>query len=213
MAMDNSLKKALKKNAQEILSILSANGVDVSNYEKILTETPKPKRERKEPTTPEEIAKREKRREYRRNYKEKKKRLAIEAEEERKLWQERQEELEREKVLAPSLDVLNGVIWGEERRINAEINRELSPLYELLQFATPIKKQVVKRKERQQEKERKQAEKILPLTDIIQISEEPRLKVSRAKKEFIEYYCENWFLMLLNLIKPISDNYGRVKAL
>lgn len=183
MAMDNSLKKALKKNAQEILSILSANGVDVSNYEKILTETPKPKREHKEPTTPEEIAQREKRREYGRTYREKKKRLAIEAEEERKRWQERQEELERGKALAPSLDVLNGVIWGEERRINAEINRELSPLYELLQFATPIQKRVNKRREREEERKRQEVNKLSGSNALIQTAEEIKPTIEDKKEE------------------------------
>lgn len=186
MAMDNGLKRALQRNAQEILNILSESGIDVSNYEKILN-APKEKKERKEPTTPEEIAKREKRREYRRNYKEKQKRLIIEAEEERKRWQERQEELAREKALAPTLSALNDFIRDEERKRNAELNRELSPLYEFLQYAEPIQKRVNKRRERQKEREeerkRQEDNNFSVLNALIQTAEEIKPTIEDKKEE------------------------------
>lgn len=178
--MDNGLKRALQRNAQEILKILSESGIDVSNYEKILS-APKEKKERKKPTTPEEIAKREKRREYRRNYREKQKRLAIEAEEERKRWQERKEELEREKALAPTLSALNDFIRDEERKRNAEINRELSPLYEFLQYAEPIQKRVNRRREREEERKRQEENNFSVLNALIQTAGE--IKPTIEEKE------------------------------
>ena len=180
--MDNGLKRALQRNAQEILSILSESGIDVSNYEKILN-APKEKKERKEPTTPEEIAKREKRREYRQNYREKQKRLIIEAEEERKRWQERKEELEREKALAPTLSALNDFIRDEERNRNAELNRELSPLYEFLQYAEPIQKRVNKRREREEERKRQEENNFSVLNALIQTAGEIKPTIEDKKEE------------------------------
>lgn len=187
MAKDYKLIEQLRANAPELLKILSANGVDVSKYQALSKEIAENKNRRK--LTPEE--------------KEQRRLKRIE----NKLKKEKEQARIKAYEIATQGEISSGKIQGlsnfaeriraEEQTKKEKTEREQAEIMKAIKEIALT----VAPEELQREKEqgaiiglRSVAQGINPNT----IKEEQE---TQAKASFIKYYCDNWFFILLDVMK------------
>ena len=178
--IDKKLKGDLKKNASAILDIMERNGIDVSRYRK-LAEEQKQKEKRD----------REKAKIYRANYKGGNTAfLNIFAYSEIR-EEEKQQDKEKMQVLKDCLLMAN--------ENENELKGFLTVAKAIKSGKTPYYRKVLNQ----------QLKSLSKPSIVLKKKIENRKKIiSKTKSDFMKYYCENWFFMLLDIMKKIPREKG-----
>ena len=184
MAKDYKLIEQLRANAPELLKILSANGVDVSKYQALSKEIAENKNRRK--LTPEE--------------KEQRRLKRIE----NKLKKEQEQARVRAYEIATQGEISGGKIQIFAERIRAEEQaKKKKTEREQAEIMKAIKEIALTVAPEELQKEQEQGA-IIGLRSVAQRINPNTIKeeqTKQAKASFIKYYCDNWFFILLDLMK------------
>ena len=186
MAKDYKLIEQLRANAPKLLKILSENGVDISKYQALSKEITE-KKSRK--LTPEE-------KEQRRL-----KRLENQLKKEQEQARVKAYEVETQGEIATGkIEILHDIaecIRAEEQAKKEKTEREQAEIMKAIKEIALT----VAPEELQKEKEQGA---IISLRAVAQSINPEITKAERekqAKASFIKYYCDNWFFILLDLMK------------
>lgn len=187
MAKDYKLIEQLRANAPELLKILSANGVDVSKYQALSKEIAENKNRRK--LTPEE-------KEQRRL-----KRIENKLKKEQEQARLRAYEIETQGEIATGkieiLPDLAECIRAEEQSKKDEEERKQAEIMKAIKEIALT----VAPGEIQKEKEQGAIISLRAVATNINPGITKAEREKQAKASFIKYYCDNWFFILLDLMK------------
>lgn len=186
MAKDYKLIEQLRANAPELLKILSANGVDVSKYQALSKEIAENKKQRK--LTPEE-------KEQRRL-----KRIENKLKKEQEQARLRAYEFETQGEIATGkIEILPDIAEYIRAEEQAKKDKEERKQAEIMKAIKEIALTVAP-DEIQKEKEQGAIISLRAVATSIN-PEITKTEREKAKTSFIKYYCDNWFFMLLDLMK------------
>lgn len=171
--IDKKLLGDLKKNAGAILDIMERNGVDVSKYRKLAEEQKKKEKQNKAKA-----------------------------------------KIYRQKYKTSSIAFLNRFAYSEIRAEEKQHNKDnmqilkdclsladecTNELQDFLRIATTIKAGKKPHYKKAQPLQLKSLNK--PSTLLERAQQNQQKIINEAKASFIKYYCDNWFFILLDLMK------------
>lgn len=187
MAKDYKLIEQLRANAPELLKILSANGVDVSKYQALSKEIAKNKNCRK--LTPEE-------KEQRRL-----KRIENKLKKEQEQARLRAYEIETQGEIATGKieilpDLAERIRAEEQAKKDEEERKQAEIMKAIKEIALTVAPGEI-----QKEQEQGTIISLRAVATNINPGITKAEREKQAKASFIKYYCDNWFFILLDLIK------------